>query len=744
MIKNVIFGKRSKLTKSLISKIDNYEIISSSEITNDRLKLLNNNKKNYIINNFYPTHKLDALNPSDYEKFIELSLTKLIKILSNLNFKNINKIIYTSSSSVYGIDNNLNISEKDKFNRKIYASFKYSAEKIIENFCYNKKINFYIMRLFNTYGDKNDDFSFIEKLIKIKKNNLNLKLANNGISLRDFIHLDDVASIYKKFLKNNYKSGIYDIGSGRGRLIKNLVDFVGIDKKKIIRINNINEIQNSIADLTKLKKNLGDYKFKNLEKYIKSQIKISNQKKFFYTKNDYPVTKYEGSVIYGAGFAGINLLSKLKYQKEKIIYFIDDDQKKQNTLVNNIPVISLQDLVRINRKKTIDKIFIAIPSLNEKKIKLINKKLRQSFFDIRSLPQKKYLISNKIDLNDLKIEQINSILNRNTIHVKKINTLKNKNILVTGAAGTIGFEICRQLVYQEANKIIGIDQSEISVYKKKNIIDKKIKLLLCDVNDIVLLNQIISKNKISLIIHAAAYKHVNILEDNIYAAIRNNIMGTKNICDAAIKNHSDLILISTDKAAEPRSILGYSKKICEQLIHFYNSKKKKEYFNIVRFGNVFGSSGSAVSKFMEQINNNQPVTITNKSASRFFMTILEACYLVLESTSLKLKNKTFILNMGKPINIYKLAFKLAQLKKNLDPTYKMKFIEIGLKRNEKLHEKLFQKNEKLQKINKNLFFVSNNNFDYQKFNQYFLNLEKEYSFLAKKDIINYLKRICKI
>ena len=106
MIKNVIFGKRSKLTKSLISKIDNYEIISSSEITNDRLKLLNNNKKNYIINNFYPTHKLDTLNPSDYEKFIELSLTKLIKILSNLNFKNINKIIYTSSSTVYGIDNN--------------------------------------------------------------------------------------------------------------------------------------------------------------------------------------------------------------------------------------------------------------------------------------------------------------------------------------------------------------------------------------------------------------------------------------------------------------------------------------------------------------------------------------------------------------------------------------------------------------------------------------------------------------
>jgi FlaA1/EpsC-like NDP-sugar epimerase len=404
----------------------------------------------------------------------------------------------------------------------------------------------------------------------------------------------------------------------------------------------------------------------------------------------------------------------------------------------------LQDLRRINKKKIIDKIFIAIPSLNEKKIKLINKKLRKFFFDIRSLPQKKFLISNKIDLNDLKIEQINSILNRNTILIKKINALKNKNILVTGAAGTIGFEICRQLVYQEANKIIGIDQSEISIYQKKNIIDKKIKLLLCDVNDTVLLNKIISKNKISLIIHAAAYKHVNILEDNIYAAVRNNIVGTKNICEAAIKNRTNLVLISTDKAAEPRSILGYSKKICEQLIHFYNSKKKKEYFNIVRFGNVFGSSGSAVSKFMEQINNNKPVTITNKSASRFFMTILEACYLVLESTSVKLKNKTFILNMGKPINIYKLALKLAQLKKNLEPSYKMKFIEIGLKKNEKLHETLFQKNELLKKINKNLFFVSNDKFNYLKFNEYFFNFEKKYRFLGKRNVLKHLKEICKI
>jgi UDP-N-acetyl-D-glucosamine 4,6-dehydratase len=190
---------------------------------------------------------------------------------------------------------------------------------------------------------------------------------------------------------------------------------------------------------------------------------------------------------------------------------------------------------------------------------------------------------------------------------------------------------------------------------------------LCDVNDDILLNQIISKNKISLIIHAAAYKHVNILEQNVHAAILNNIIGTKKVCEVAIKNNTNLILISTDKAVEPKSILGYSKRVCEQIVNYYNSNNKQSYFNIVRFGNVFGSSGSAVTKFIEQINNNEPLTITNKLATRFFMTILEACYLVLETTSLKIRNKTFILNMGKPINIYKLAKKLAKYKKDLSP-----------------------------------------------------------------------------
>jgi len=743
-MKTIIFGKRSNLTASIVKKLKNFEVISSNNIDYNKLRSENILKRNFIFNNFYPAYKLNDLEPKQYDDFLDNSLVNLVKILSCLNPKKINKIIYTSSSSIYGLDEDLKFTELDKFNRKIYAALKYSAEKIIQNFCQKNKVNFYIMRLFNTYGDNKDKFSFIEKLINTKKNKLNLTLINNGISLRDFINVNDVALIYKKFIKKTYKTGIYDIGTGQGILVKNLVDFVNIDKKKIINKKGPSETTNSIADLKKLKKNIGELKFKSLENYLRTRLKISERKKIFSTKFDYPKTKYKGSVVYGAGFAGKKLYERLKQQKEKIIFFVDDDPKKHNTLFCNLPVISFDNLCQINKRKIVDKIFIAIPSLNKFEIINLNKKLSNYFFDVRYLPEKKFLVNNHINLNDLKNDQLNSFLNRKPINIKKIKGLKGKNILVTGAAGTIGFEICRQLIYQEAKNIVGVDKSEIGIYEKKNQIDKRVQLLLCDVNDNILLDRIILKNKIDLIIHAAAYKHVNILEQNVHAAVLNNVIGTKKVCEVAIKNNTNLILISTDKAVEPKSILGYSKKICEQIVNYYNSNNKKSYFNIVRFGNVFGSSGSAVTKFIEQINNNEPLTVTNKLATRFFMTILEACYLVLETTSLKIKNKIFILNMGKAINIYKLAKKLGEYKKDLNPNYELKYIVTGLKKNEKLHEKLFDKKELLQKVNQNIFYVGNNQFQHQKFYKLFSELENNYKFYSPKKIINCLKLISKI
>ena len=419
MPKNIIFGKNSKLTSSIVKNLNNVEVFSSNNFNYKNLNIKNKNKVNYIFNNFYPSFKLNNLKPKDYKEFVNLSLVKLVEILSKLPSKNINKIIYTSSSSVYNLDDGFTDAKKDQFNRILYSSFKYSAEKLIQNYCRNKNIKFYIMRLFNTYGDSKDQFSFIEKLIHIKKKNLKLTLINNGVSLRDFINLSDVAKIYKKFLKNNYPSGIYDIGTGQGNLIKNLVDFVKIDKNKILQKNNVNEINRSVADIKKLKENLGNFKFKTLENYLKNRLEIKKDRKVNSTNISYSVKKYEGSVIYGAGFAGKKLYLNLKEQKEKVIFFVDDDIKKQNTIFQNIPVISFDDLKRINYSKIIDKVFIAIPSLKKNKIESINKKLSKYFFDVRYLPEKKYLLNNKINLDDLKIDQVNSFINRKQIDIKK-------------------------------------------------------------------------------------------------------------------------------------------------------------------------------------------------------------------------------------------------------------------------------------------------------------------------------------
>ena len=745
-IKNIIFGKKSILTNDISKKLNNFEVYSANDLHLIDFDQLNKQKSNYIFNNFYPSSKLNMLSANKLNDFVELSISKLVIILSKLISKNINKIIYTSSSAIYNIQDNIKSTEKDSFNREIYSAFKFSAEKLIQNYCKKEKIDFYIMRLFNIYGGKDDEFSLIERLINSKQNNSKITLNNNGLALRDFINVSDVSSIYIKFIKNKYPPDIYDVGTGRGYLIKNLFDFAGISKSRIVHIRSVNEATGSIANIDNLKKCLGEYRFKSLEGYFKSKIKVEKTKKLYSTSKLIYKKNYEGSVIYGAGFAGKELLAKLVDKKENIIFFVDDDHKKNNSIFEGIPVINFENLRKLNHRKIIDKVYIAIPSINKNQINILTKKLNNYFFDVRNLPEKKYLINNQINLNDLEIDQINSFIDRKQIKRKKLLHLKNHNILVTGAAGTIGSEICRQLVFHQANKIIGIDQSEIGIYNIRGKLDnKKVRLLLNNANDKVVIDKVVKDEKITLIIHAAAYKHVNILEENISAAITNNILLTKNLCEVAQKKKINFILISTDKAAEPSSVLGYTKKISEQLVHYYNlNRVSKNFFNIVRFGNVFGSSGSAITKFINQINKNEPITITNKKATRYFMTILEACYLVLSITSIKIRNKTFVLNMGKPINIYELSKKLSQLKKNVDNTYNFKYVETGLRKNEKLHEILFNKNEKLSKINKNIFYTSRNKFNNEKFIKLFLDFEKNYKKFPKKKVIKYLKALCKI
>ena len=749
MIKNIIIGKNSTISKFVHKDLQNSIILSANNLNDLNLKkqIEKSKKINLIFNNFYPSKDLNTLTINNFKKFCELSLEKIFFVLEKIPSFKINKIIYTSSASIYRISENLSNHNKDNFNRELYSSFKLAAEKIVLNYANKKKKKYFIMRLFNVYGNSSDQFSFIEKVIRSKKQNKKINLINNGNSIRDFIHVKDVARIYKQLIEKKFESGVYDLGTGKGHLIKDIIDFSNFKKSKIIKIDNINELNNSIAQNSNLIKALKNYRFIDLGKYLKKNLRV-NKKPIDPILNyniDSKINSNNGIVIYGAGYAGKQIFQELKKNNEDVLFFIDDDLKKQNTNYHGIPIISYRNLLNIRKNLNIKRVYFTIPSLDKKKLEKMLRKLKTHFFDVRYLPEKKFLISNKIDVQDLNIREVNSILNRKQINLKKIKKLSKKTILVTGAVGTIGSEICRQLMQHNVKKIIAVDKSEIGIYyQQKKFGNKRISYNLIDINDYSFLEKIIKKNKVEMIFHAAAYKHVNILENNIYSAVKNNIFATYNVCQLAIKNSCEMIFISTDKAANPVSILGYTKRVAEKVCEYFNlSNKFSKKIKIVRFGNVFGSSGSAINSFLDRINNESPVEITNKKASRYFMTVLEACHLVLQTAAINSKGSIFILNMGKAINILKLAKNLGRIKKKLNNNYDFKYKEIGLQPGEKLKETLKDKKEILKKINNEIFIVSNKSQNISKFEIYFENLKKNFFLFKKEQLIKELKNISK-
>ena len=732
MTHNIIIGKKSVLSDALKKDIKKTTILSanSTEIFKN-LKFFKNKKINLIFNNFYPANKLNTLNKNNYETLNNLALKLTGNILNFFKISQIQKIIYTSSSSVYSIPNNIINLDHDKINRNLQASYKLSAETLINNFCKKNNIKFYIMRVFNTYGDERCDFSFIEKVIRSKKNHKKINLINGGNSLRDFINLDDIAKIYNLFLKKDYKSGIYDIGTGKGYLIKDIVSYLKFKSNKIKQSKNLSENNFSIANITKFNEILPNFKFSSLEKYLNKKCKIKKQKPIKYSSlKKFHNLLVSGNIIYGAGFAGRAILSELRNNNEEVLYFVDDNPKLINTIVNGVSVISFSDLIGIKHNINIKRVYLSIPSLGQVRLELMLNKLKQHFFDVRFLPQKKYLLSDKLDLNDFTLNEINYLLKRKQVIPKRISGLTKKIVLVTGAGGSIGSEICRQLILQKAKSVVCLDHSELAIYNLKKRLKNECKYFLGDMSDNFFVENLIKIHKVNLIIHAGAYKHVNILKDNIMSAVKNNIFGTITLCNLSLKYKTDFLLISTDKAAQPKSILGYTKKISEMYCEYLGSHRNdKKFINIVRFGNVFGSSGSAISNFLDQINNNLKITVTNKKATRYFMTIIEACYLVLQTTVSKQKNKTFVLNMGKPLNIYKLAEYFAKLKSKINPNYKFEIIETGLGKEEKLHENLFENSERKIIYNKNITIIKKKKYNNSIFEQRFntlINLYKQH------------------
>ena len=729
---NLIIGERSALSQNLKKKLKNSKIISSNNFLNLKIK----SKSNIIINSFYPSKQISKL--EDYNEFLNQSLLILAKGLMRLNKKLINKIIYTSSSSIYGL--NTQFKHADYGNRKIYAASKLLAENIVTNFSTKNKIPYTIARVFNLYGE-NDKFSIVSKLIDSNKNKDFFILNNNGSAIRDFISFNQVSDIYNQILKNK-KSEIVDVGTGYGTQILDIVKTIE-NKKLIIKKKSIPEQDSSISEKNFYNSNI---KFSEFENFIKKKFNIKKKisLKKYYLKNNYQFKDYiEGTIIYGAGNAGSQFYNLQKINNLNSIYcFVDDNKKKQKKFIDDKKIISFKELVKISKNRVITNIVIAIPSLKKKSLlKKINQ-LKKISLNVNYIPLKNNLLKEKISLQDINYSDFLDIFERKTyqLNSKLLSKFKGKSILVTGAAGSIGTAICSKLKDLKTKKIIALDKSEIGIYNLKNSFNNKnIKYILGDINRKSILENIERRYNIDLVFHTAAYKHLNILEDNICEAVRNNIFGTLNLINVFKKKK--LIIISTDKAVKPKSILGLTKRISE--IASLNYSEKSSKIIVVRFGNVFASQGSAINLFLDQIKSGGPVTLTNKNVERYFMSSGEAANLVLQGSQLSENRKVLVLDMGKPVKLIKIVKKLIKTQQLESPDHSVRIKYIGLKKGEKLKENLFFNKIKRSTSHKNILIADEPKYNANSTEYLLQKLKRHLNNYEDKNILKEMKKFLK-
>lgn len=416
--------------------------------------------------------------------------------------------------------------------------------------------------------------------------------------------------------------------------------------------------------------------------------------------------------LYGAGHAGLQLIDTLKKTIDyNLVALIDDKKELQNTEVAGINVYAPNQVQSLIDKKNVNSILLAMPSISLKQRRQIINELTKFPIEITTIPNIEKIISGEASVDDVRRISIDDLMQRDSAPaLKKLlkKNIENKAILVTGAGGSIGGELCRQIVNLNPSKLIILDSSEVSLYtiekeltntKEFKQLDLKIISILGSIADPTLLSFSLQTFCIDTVYHAAAYKHVPLVEINSIDGIKNNVFGTLNLVKAAIDAQVEtFVLISSDKAVRPTNIMGASKRISELICQAYSLQCTSTTFSMVRFGNVLDSSGSVVPLFRKQIEAGGPVTVTHPEINRFFMTMAEAAQLVLQSSSLASGGDVFILDMGEPIKITELAEKMIRLS-GLTPYYNtsnemekedgdIEIIFSGLRKGEKLYEEL--------------------------------------------------------
>ncbi len=420
------------------------------------------------------------------------------------------------------------------------------------------------------------------------------------------------------------------------------------------------------------------------------------------------------ALIYGAGDAGRELAAALSYSHvTNVVGFLDDDRKLHGSYIRGLPVYNPSDIAEIQSKKRVVEVMLALPRISRRRRGEILQSLRGQNVVVRTLPSYSDLVEGRVTVNDIRELSISDILGRDAVAPNPAlmrRDIANKIVMVTGAGGSIGSELCRQIFAHNPKKLVLFDHSEYALYAilqelrsrlTPETSSAELTAILGSVTDKPRVDQLFLTSAPDTVFHAAAYKHVPLVEDNFFEGIKNNLFGTLVLSQAAIDaGVKKFVLISTDKAVRPTNIMGASKRLAELVLQALSTTQSKTIFAMVRFGNVLDSSGSVVPLFREQIKSGGPVTVTHQDVTRYFMTISEAAQLVIQAGAMTAKKpKTgqaapvYLLDMGEPVKIFDLARQMIELsgltmydEATGDGDVEIKII--GLRPGEKLYEEL--------------------------------------------------------
>ncbi len=458
------------------------------------------------------------------------------------------------------------------------------------------------------------------------------------------------------------------------------------------------------------------------------------------------------TMIIGAGQAGAMLLKEIhtsSYTHYNVICFIDDDKRKHGKYLSGVKIAGgREDIVRLAAEYQIERIIVAMPSVDNKIIRDILNICAETGCKLKKIPGIYQLVNGNVTVDDIKNVEIEDLLGREQIRVELdeiMGYVKDKTILVTGGGGSIGSELCRQIARHQPKRLVIVDIYENNAYDiqqelVKDYPELDLVVLIASVRNTHRMEQIFAKYRPEIVYHAAAHKHVPLMEASPNEAIKNNVFGTYKTALAAAKYKTEkFVLISTDKAVNPTNIMGASKRICEMIIQMLNKDFTDTNFVAVRFGNVLGSNGSVIPLFKRQIKEGGPVTVTDPEIIRYFMTIPEAVSLVLQAGVYAKGGEIFVLDMGEPVKILDLAKNLIRLSGYTEDEIEIKFT--GLRPGEKLYEELLMSEEGLQDTENSLIHIGRPlEFDEKKLKQELAEL-KDACEQDDKDIKKYVKKI---